>query len=56
LPLDATSSDVIRGAAITVHTYNQSLAQAIFSRLPMHAAAIERWLMAMEERASEKIL
>jgi nucleotidyltransferase substrate binding protein (TIGR01987 family) len=37
---------------LTVHTYNESLAEAIFSRLPGHVRVIERWLGAMEARSS----
>lgn len=32
------------------HTYNESLADAIFARLPGHAALLAEWLRAMQER------
>ena len=35
---------------LTVHTYNEALANAIFARLPQHAAALEVWLKAMSQR------
>ncbi|MEX2536006.1 MAG: HI0074 family nucleotidyltransferase substrate-binding subunit [Trueperaceae bacterium] len=41
---------------LTVHTYNESLSQAIFSRLSTHAAIMGRWLQAMEERTNESTL
>jgi nucleotidyltransferase substrate binding protein (TIGR01987 family) len=34
---------------LTVHTYNESLAIAIFARLAEHARVIDRWLTAMEQ-------
>ena len=35
---------------LTVHTYNEALANAIFARLPQHAAALEGWVKAMAQR------
>lgn len=35
---------------LTVHTYNEALADAIFARLPRHAAALEAWFKAMSQR------
>ena len=35
---------------LTVHTYNEALADAIFARLPQHAAALEGWFKAMSQR------
>lgn len=35
---------------LTSHTYNESLAKQIFSRLPEHARLMDAWLTAMEER------
>jgi nucleotidyltransferase substrate binding protein (TIGR01987 family) len=32
---------------LTVHTYNEELADRIYSRLPGYAALLERWLAAM---------
>ncbi len=35
---------------LTVHTYNEALADAIFARLPQHAEALEGWFKAMCQR------
>ncbi|MFQ5788942.1 MAG: HI0074 family nucleotidyltransferase substrate-binding subunit [Acidobacteriota bacterium] len=35
---------------LTVHTYNEALAQAIFARLGRHAATMKHWLTPMKER------
>jgi nucleotidyltransferase substrate binding protein (TIGR01987 family) len=35
---------------LTVHTYNESLAEQICLRLPDYAAVMSRWLSAMETR------
>ena len=35
---------------LTVHTYNETLAQAIASRIPAYARLMEQWLKAMIER------
>lgn len=35
---------------LTVHTYNEDLAEAIYSRLPLHAALMNTWLEAIEAR------
>ncbi len=32
---------------LTVHTYNETLAEAIFSRLAQHAMLMDRWLAAL---------
>lgn len=32
---------------LTVHTYDEEKANALFSRLPEHATLIERWLLAL---------
>lgn len=37
---------------LTVHTYNEKLADHIFSRLPEYALLLERWLASMENRLS----
>ncbi|YCO46421.1 nucleotidyltransferase substrate binding protein [Thermosynechococcus sp. FA-CM-4201] len=43
--------DCLRHAAsdrnLTVHTYNETLADAIFSRLAQHAMLMDRWLAAL---------
>ena len=33
---------------LTVHTYNESLAEQIYSRLQEHAAVMDEWLVSME--------
>lgn len=38
---------------LTVHTYNESLAEAIYTRLPGHVTVMEHWLGAMEARIDE---
>ena len=35
---------------LTAHTYNESLAVAIFNRLPRHLETLEAWLAAMTDR------
>jgi nucleotidyltransferase substrate binding protein (TIGR01987 family) len=35
---------------LTAHTYNEGLAEAIFSRLPRHLATLESWLGAIRQR------
>lgn len=39
---------------LSVSTYNEALAEAIFSRLSVHAAVLERWLEAMDSGTSEE--
>jgi len=34
-----------------VHVYSEALAQALFDRLPEHAATLRRWLAAVGARA-----
>lgn len=38
---------------LTVHTYNEALADAIFARLPQHVAALEVWFKAMSQRLEQ---
>lgn len=38
---------------LSVHTYNEALAEAMFSRLTGHAEVIGAWLDALEQGASE---
>jgi nucleotidyltransferase substrate binding protein (TIGR01987 family) len=35
---------------LSVHTYNEHLAEMIFARLPGHASLMDSWLTAMEQR------
>ena len=52
--LDATTTEQALGTAddrnLTAHTYNESIAAAISTRLPRHLATLEAWLRAMRER------
>jgi len=52
--LDAAAAESALGMAddrnLTAHTYNESLAVAIFARLPRHLATLEAWLAAMATR------
>jgi len=41
---------------LTVHTYNEALANAIFGRLPAYAQFMDRWLSSMEKRQIEHIV
>jgi nucleotidyltransferase substrate binding protein (TIGR01987 family) len=36
---------------LTAHTYNEVLAEAIYSRIPTYVRLMEHWLHVMEERA-----
>jgi nucleotidyltransferase substrate binding protein (TIGR01987 family) len=38
---------MVRDRNLTVHTYNEELADQIYSRLPTHATLMEEWLAAM---------
>lgn len=38
---------------LTVHTYNEALARAIFSRLAQHLVVMERWLAEMRTRVGD---
>jgi nucleotidyltransferase substrate binding protein (TIGR01987 family) len=40
---------------LTVHTYNEALADAIFERLPGYAQLMEDWLSSMEKRWVENL-
>ena len=42
-----------RDRNLTVHTYNEELAEQIYSRLPRHAALMAAWLAAID-RATEQ--
>jgi len=44
--------DMIRDRNLTVHTYNQELADQIYSRLPAYATLIEQWLAAMPDQTA----
>lgn len=41
---------------LTVHTYNEDLADAIYGKLPQYAALMQSWLAAMTRAAAPKPL
>jgi nucleotidyltransferase substrate binding protein (TIGR01987 family) len=43
--------DLVDDRNLTAHTYNEALAQAIWSRLPHHLSVLQRWLAALEQAA-----
>ena len=47
-----TAMDMLRDRNLTVHTYNEELADQIYSRLPVYAALMEHWLAAMSGSAT----
>ena len=40
--------DLVDDRNLTAHTYNEALAQAIWSRLPNHLSVLQRWLETLE--------
>jgi nucleotidyltransferase substrate binding protein (TIGR01987 family) len=56
--LDDSETEQALGMAddrnLTAHTYNESLAAAIFSRLPQHLRTLEAWCGAMTARISPR--
>jgi nucleotidyltransferase substrate binding protein (TIGR01987 family) len=42
-----TAMDMLRDRNLTLHTYNEELADQIYSRLPGYAVLMEQWLEAM---------
>jgi nucleotidyltransferase substrate binding protein (TIGR01987 family) len=47
-----TAMDMVRDRNLTVHTYNEELADQIYSRLPAYATLMEQWLAAMPGQAA----
>ena len=47
--------DLIDDRNLTAHTYNEALAQAIWSRLPSHVFILQRWLAALERFATDSL-
>lgn len=41
---------------LTVHTYNEALARALFARLQDYAVLMDRWLQRMETRLDTSLL
>src|ERR1700689_3687731 len=46
--------DMARDRNLTVHTYNEELANQIYSRLAAYAGLMEHWLKVMREGAGSK--
>lgn len=46
--------DLVDDRNLTAHTYNEALAQAIWSRLPHHLPVLQRWLVALERTTEAK--
>ena len=40
--------DLVDDRNLTAHTYNEALAQAIWSRLPNHVSVLQQWLATLE--------
>lgn len=49
-----TAMEMAEDRNLTVHTYNEQLAEAIYARLPGYAELMDRWLSAMERRMTEQ--
>jgi nucleotidyltransferase substrate binding protein (TIGR01987 family) len=47
-----TAMNMARDRNLTVHTYNEELADQIYSRLPTYAVLMEQWLAAMSGPAA----
>ena len=41
---------------LTAHTYNEALAQAIWSRLPTHLAVLQRWMAVLMQTTADPLL
>lgn len=47
--------DLVDDRNLTSHTYNEALAQAIWSRLPMHLSVLQQWMTALERLADQPL-
>ncbi len=47
--------DLVDDRNLTSHTYNEALAQAIWSRLPAHLAVLQQWMEALERPADHPL-
>jgi nucleotidyltransferase substrate binding protein (TIGR01987 family) len=47
--------DLVDDRNLTSHTYNEPLAQAIWSRLPTHLAVLQRWMTALERATANPL-
>ena len=49
-PADARlAMNLVDDRNLTSHTYNEALAQAIWSRLPTHLAVLQRWMAVLDQ-------
>lgn len=47
--------DLVDDRHLTSHTYNEALAQAIWSRLPTHLSVLQQWMAALERLANQSL-
>ena len=47
--------DLVDDRNLTAHTYNEALAQAIWSRLPTHLSILQRWLATLERAVAKPL-
>ena len=47
--------DLVDDRNLTLHTYNEALAQAIWSRLPAHLAVLQQWMAALERLTDQPL-
>ena len=47
--------DLVDDRNLTSHTYNEALAQAIWSRLPTHLSVLQQWMAALERMADQPL-
>ncbi len=47
--------DLVDDRNLTSHTYNKALAQAIWSRLPMHLAVLQRWMAVLNQTTADPL-
>ena len=47
--------DLVDDRNLTAHTYNEALAQAIWSRLPTHLSILQRWLATLERAIAKPL-
>ena len=47
--------DLVDDRNLTSHTYNEALAQAIWSRLPTHLSVLQRWMGALERFTAKRL-
>jgi hypothetical protein len=47
--------DLVDDRHLTSHTYNEALAQAIWSRLPVHLSVLQQWMAALERSGDQPL-